>query len=244
LINAVGTQSYRGLKLSVRRRTVSGVSFNANYTVSHCTTDSLYSGLFIGNPYTDPENPEYDRGNCPYNRSHITNATVGYQTPELGNAALRAVASNWRLSGVLNTNSGNWLTVTTTSDPARTGIAGQRADQVLANPYGDKNSLDHYLNPAAFAVPAVNTLGTHKARSISGPSYWQFNLAVARVLDLGQQKSLELRVEAFNLFNTFNWGDPVTNLNSANFGQITTQQFSYGYSSGPRVMQFAVKYGF
>ena len=240
----VGLQDYRGLKLSVRRRTVDGISLSGNYTVSHCETDSPYSGLFISTfEYTDPENPSYDRGNCPYNRTHIANLSVGYLTPQFGSAVLRAVASDWRVSGVLNANSGNWLTVTTTSDPARTGIGGQRVNQVKDNPYGAK-TLDSYLDPTAFAVPAVGTLGNHGNRSIEGPRFWQVNLALARVLRVAQQRTLELRVEVFNLFDTFNWGDPATNFNSGTFGRITTQQSSYGFSSGPRVMQFAAKYAF
>ena len=46
-MTAVGVQDYRGLKLSVRRRAAGGLSFNANYTLSHCETDSPYNGLFI-----------------------------------------------------------------------------------------------------------------------------------------------------------------------------------------------------
>jgi hypothetical protein len=243
-ITDVGVQSYSGLKLSVRRRAVSGLSFDANYTVSHCETDSPYNGLFISQfEYSDPDNPAFDRGNCPFNRTHISNATLGYQTPSFGNPVLRTLASDWRISGVLNTNSGNWLNVTTTSDPARTGIP-QRVNQIRDNPYGAK-TLDNYLDITAFAIPDVNTLGNHKAYSIEGPKYWQVNMAVARILDLSRAKTLELRVEAFNVFNTFNWGDPATNINATGtFGRVTTQQFSYGYSSGPRVMQFAVKYGF
>ena len=36
----VGTQSYRGLKLSFQRRTADGLSLSGNFTVSHCETDS------------------------------------------------------------------------------------------------------------------------------------------------------------------------------------------------------------
>jgi len=243
-ITAVGVQDYRGLKLSVRRRAAGGLSFNVNYTISHCETDSPYNGLFISQfEYTDPDNPSYDNGNCPFNRTHVGNATVGYQTPQFATTALRVLASDWRISGVLNANSGNWLTVTTTSDPARTGVP-QRVNQVRDNPYGAR-TLDNYLDLAAFAIPDVNTLGNHRARSIEGPRYWQVNVALARVLRVAAERTLELRVETFNLFNTFNWGDPATNINATGtFGRITTQQFSYGYSSGPRVMQFAVKYAF
>jgi hypothetical protein len=58
---------------------------------------------------------------------------------------------------------------------------------------------------------------------------------------------VELRLEAFNLFNTFNWGMPGTeltaggwqaNLNSGTFGRITTQ------AGAPRIIQLGVKYGF
>jgi ribosome biogenesis protein Tsr3 len=52
------------------------------------------------------------------------------------------------------------------------------------------------------------------------------------------QRTLEFRVEAFNLLNNFNWGDPNTRLNAGTFGRITTQ------AGDSRIMQFAVKYGF
>jgi hypothetical protein len=105
------------------------------------------------------------------------------------------------------------------------------------NPYGDK-TLTNYLSQPSFALPALGTLGDHKRNSITGPKFWQVNLALARLLHVREAQTLELRVEAFNLFNSFNWGNPVTNFNAGTFGRITTQ------SGDSRVMQFAVKYGF
>jgi len=89
-----------------------------------------------------------------------------------------------------------------------------------------------------FAVPGAGTYGDHEARSITGPGYWNVDLALARLLPVGDQRTFEIRIETFNLFNNFNWGDPVTNLDSPQFGRITTQNGS------PRIMQFALKYGF
>ena len=49
---------------------------------------------------------------------------------------------------------------------------------------------------------------------------------------------MELRLETFNLLNHFNWGNPVVNLDAANFGQILTQ------TGSPRILQFGIKYAF
>ena len=59
----------------------------------------------------------------------------------------------------------------------------------------------------------------------------------ARTFGLGGTKSVEARIEAFNLFNWFELGNPSVNLSAATFGQITS-------SLGARVLQLAVKFNF
>jgi hypothetical protein len=235
----VGQQSYAGLKLSVQRRSATGVSLSANYTVSRCEGDTGSSFGFaqFSSGYLKPDDPSFDRGNCTQNRTHIANVSVGAETPAFANAALRALVSGWRASGIFSARSGSWLTVTTSTDVAATGIAAQRVDQVLEDPYADK-TLNTYLNRAAFAMPAPGTLGNHRNNSIAGPGFWTVDLALSRLLSIAGRQTLELRVETFNLFNTFNWGSPVTNFNAATFGRILSQ------TGDPRIMQFGVKYGF
>ena len=235
---AIGTQRYRGLKLGFQRRAARGISLSGNYTVSHCVTDSTYDGRFIqGVIYDKPGDTSYDLGNCPFNQREIANVTVGAQAPRFANPALRALAADWRVSGILSAHTGDWLTVTTARDINFTGLTGQRVDQVNGNPYGAK-TLTNYLNPAAFAYPVPGAYGTEQARGIEGPGFWNIDTALARVLPVGSGRTLELRVEAFNLLNHFNWGDPGVNLDAGTFGRITTQ------AGNSRVMQFAIKYGF
>ena len=235
---AVGTQNYHALRLSTQRRSASGVSLSANYTRSYCVGNDPQVTFFTGGQSVqDPDNPDWDRGNCTYSRRHIANATVGVETPQFTNRAMSVLASGWNVAGIVSARSGSWLTVTTARDIAATGITGQRVDQVLDNPYGD-GTLDNYLNPAAFAYPAPGALGSHVRASIEGPAYWSVDLALARNISLGASRVLELRVETFNLLNHFNWGNPTVNRDAANFGRIQTQ------SGSPRVLQFGVKYGF
>jgi hypothetical protein len=127
--------------------------------------------------------------------------------------------------------------VTTTRDIAFTGISAQRPNQLKDDPYGN-GTLANFLNPAAFAYPDNGTLGTHKRGGVDGPSYWNVDLALARLIPLGPAQNVELRLETFNLLNHFNWGDPVVNFDAANFGQIITQ------AGSPRVLQFGIKYSF
>ena len=103
--------------------------------------------------------------------------------------------------------------------------------------YGDKR-VAQYLNAAAFAQPAAGTLGTYVRNSISGPGFRTVDVALSRRVALGPGRTFELRVEAFNFLNTFNWGNPVTNFNSGTFGRITSM------AGAPRIMQFGIKYGF
>ena len=119
-------------------------------------------------------------------------------------------------------------------------------DQVLDNPYGSKKTPNDWLNPAAFALPAPGTLGNYKRNSLRDPGYWAIDMALSRLLTFGAGRTLELRAEAFNVLNTFNWG-PLqvlqadrthVNFTSGAFGRITRM------AGAPRIMQFGIKYGF
>ena len=234
-----GEQNYRGMKLSFRRRSADGVSLNGNYTLSRCFGDVTTGGFpQLAQGYTNPADPDYDRGHCDQDRTHLASFTVGYRTPEFSNAGLRVVASNWRVSGIINARSGSWLTVTTGRDVTLIGqrFQEQRVNQVLDDPYGDGTPA-RYLNPAAFAQQPLGTFGNHERNSIRGPNYWAADLALSRLVMLGSH-TLEVRFESFNLTNNFNWGNPNTTLSAGAFGSIRAM------SGDLRIMQFGIKYGF
>ena len=115
------------------------------------------------------------------------------------------------------------------------GLSNQRPNQVSDDVYGEK-TLTSYLNRDAFAQPAFGSFGDSVRNGISGPAFWQINLAVSRLLRVTSTGTLELRVEAFNLFNNFNWGNPTTNFSSSRFGVIRSQ------AGDPRVLQFGIMY--
>jgi Carboxypeptidase regulatory-like domain len=236
--NDVGWQKYNGLRFTGTRRSATGLTLSGNYTLSHCVGTAT-PGSFpqIASGYTNPDDPDMDKGHCDQDRTHLANITAGYQTPELANKVLRIIASNWRVTGIYSARSGQWLNITTGVDNALNGQLQQRPNKVSDDVYGPK-TLNNYLNRAAFGSPTAGTFGNLEYRAVEGPAFWQIDAGFSRLIDLGSTRNLELRIEAFNLTNHFNWGNPPTNLAQSQFGRIQTNG---GFQ---RIMQFGVKYSF
>jgi hypothetical protein len=241
-LDSGGKASYNGLLLSLQRRAARGITVSGNYTWSHCITDpggdkEFNAGGII--PWLDPNDRRRDRGNCfvaATDRRHIFNLSAVAETPQFSNPTLRAVGSGWRFSPIVKILSGAYMSITTNQDRALSGNTSQRVDQVLPNVYGDK-SVSNYFNPAAFALPALGTLGNTGKGAFAGPGTWQFDAALSRTFQVRESQKVEFRAEAFNVTNSFHMNDPELNLNSNTFGQVTS-------AKDPRIMQFALKYLF
>jgi hypothetical protein len=242
-IDSGGTSSYNGLLLSVQRRAARGVTISANYTWSHCITDwqNELGPINATDGYMDPDNRRSGRGNCTIagaDRRQVFNLSGVAETPQFSNRGLRIVGSGWRLSPIFKILSGGFLTMSTNQDRALNGVAAQRVNQLMLNPYGNK-TVSNYLNPAAFALPAIGTFGNVTVGSIAGPGLWQFDTALSRTFQIREAQKVEFRAEAFNITNSMRMdiNKLTTIYNSSNFGQVTG-------ALDPRIMQFALKYFF
>jgi hypothetical protein len=234
-----GSSTYRGLLLSTQRRLARGFSLQGNYTISRCMTDraNLEPGI-AGQPYTIPGNRAADYGHCPFSPEHNANLSVVYQIPKASSSGVvGALTGGWQVSGILSAASGSYLTVTTGVDNALTGQPNQRANQILDDPFMPNQSFAQWLNPAAFRAPDPGTYGTMPIDAFRGPGRWNVDMNLTRSLPLAAQQ-VELRLEVFNVLNHVNPSNPVTTLNSSNFGQITS------IANPPRIVQVAVKYIF
>lgn len=233
-VDDTGRGNYNGMLLSVQRRLANNWSVLSNWTISKCMSDPATSEI-TGPTIVDPNNPDLDYSYCASDRRHVVNLSTVVRTPEFGNDAMRAILGNWQISPIVRWQSGNRSTVTTGVDNALTGMGGQRAVQVLDDPYGDKTA-GNYLNRAAFTAPASGTYSDLKPFTIVNPSNFQNDIAITRSFRLGT-RTLQARWEIFNVINYVNLGAPITALNNAAFGQIQT-------AGDPRIMQFALKFDF
>jgi hypothetical protein len=231
-----GTGNYHGMLLSAQRRAAKGLTVSANYTWSHCIGDIVKTSQTAAE-YVIPGDRSSSRGNCGSDRRQSFNTSAVYQTPGFANAKMKMLFSNWQISAIVKLNSGQYFDVAAGTDRALTGAGGQRGNQILEDPFMPDKSAAQWLNPLAFAIPTNGTYGTMGASSIRGPRSTQIDMGLTRSFQIRERQSVQFRWEAFNVPNLVNLNNPVTSLNSVNFGKILG-------SGDPRIMQVALKYVF
>jgi hypothetical protein len=234
-VDDTGRANYHGMLFSVQRRVGSSLSVLSNWTVSRCMSDPATTEI-TGPTIVDPNNPDLDYTYCASDRRHVVNVSVVARTPEFSHTTVRALFSDWQFSPLVRWQSGNRSSVTTGVDNALTGIGGQRAVQILDDPYGD-GTANNFLNRAAFTSPANGTYSPLKPFTVVNPSRLQNDIAITRTFRLPQGRNVQFRWEVFNVLNHTNFNAPITALNNANFGKILS-------AGDPRIMQAAVKFDF
>jgi hypothetical protein len=170
---------------------------------------------------------------------------------------MKHVVSGWSASAIYRYSSGAPLTIASGLDQSLLGFstALERPNQILANTASTNQGgacanitpCVSWLNPAAFAQPAVGTFGNMGVFNVLGPKFFQFDMALVREFRILEGETLQFRAEAFNVFNNVrfnanNTGSSTTNpsvtlSNPSTFGNITSAQ-------DPRILQFAMKFVF
>jgi hypothetical protein len=237
---STGESDYHAVAFSAERRFASNYSVTANYTWSR--TRDLGGAVVAGGAgafYTDPNNPEYDRGRSDFDRPHRFVGTVIWNLPGGGssNPAVRNLLGRWEISGIFTAQSGPPVNVLAGSDRSLDGVGNDRADQI-GDPQlgGDRSRADQitqWFNAAAFQLPALGTFGTAPRNAVRGPAFASLDLSLVKSIGMGPLAT-QLRLEAFNALNRVNLDVPNGTLSSPLFGRITR-------ALDPRILQLAVR---
>jgi hypothetical protein len=113
------------------------------------------------------------------------------------------------------------------------------------------------LNPAAFASAGTFQQGGLGRNAIAGFGMSQLDLSLRRAITLSEGAAVEMRIEAFNVFNQANFSDPVRFLANPLFGEpasmlnlmLGTGTAGSGLApmlqiGGPRSVQVALRFRF
>ena len=230
-----GTRSNNAMLLSVQRRRARGVTIQANYTWSHCIDDGTVASFNTSRGPADRR--RQDRGNCELDRRHNFNMSTVYEVPQFSNGKVRVLATGWQVSAIVRALSGPYLSVLSGLDNALTATNDERPNLVLSSPYSPNKTNDVWLNPAAFAQPALGTYGNFGSHNVLGPGSIRIDMGLTRRFQVRENESVEFRAEAFNVSNHVNPGPPILILSNASFGRIQS-------AADPRIMQLALKFVF
>jgi hypothetical protein len=72
-----------------------------------------------------------------------------------------------------------------------------------------------------FANPVPGSIGNLGALYLEGPGNIGLDANLTKRVRVGETREFEIRLDAINVLNHPNFGNPQTNINSAQFGRIT-----------------------
>lgn len=242
--------NFNALEVTLKKQMTQTLSLTAAYTYSKALDDipnggnnnDINSDSASALPWFYPGRHSFDYGPSGFNNTHRLVVSYVWMLPALSgaNRLERGVLGNWEWSGILTAQSGGAFTVTAGKDQSHTGLGQDRAVQVTgvspfaSGPCAKSAPCVNYLNPAAFAQPAVGTFGTLGKGTFYGPDSFTWDMGLFKNIPLSERFNLQFRAEFFNVFNNVNFSNPSSSVSSGGFGTITG-------SGDPRIGQLALK---
>jgi Carboxypeptidase regulatory-like domain/TonB dependent receptor len=225
-----GKANYNALQTKLETQAWHGATLLASYTYSKCLDNGTYNQ---GTIYVLSTINYY--GPCSFNLKHNFVTSYVYQLPFgkgqpfLGDMPSWAngIVGGWQLTGITTMQSGLPFTPTISTDVANTGISGEVPNlvgkpTVVKSPscwfFITANSTCRALRPQAvpaFAVPAMYTYGNGGRNILTQDDLIEWDFSLTKVFHLGEERSLEIRGEAFNVFNRTTFGAPSANIDQS-----------------------------
>ena len=244
--SAQGT--YNAGFLSVRRRFSNGLTFDIAYTYSNLMSDNDESlgvgAITAGSPQIPQDFGNYkaERSRSVFDRPHRFVTNFLYEIPMPGfikdNSFANAFIGGFQISGIISFQSGQPFTILTGVDSNGNGQAADRPNFVPGGiflPDPVTGNLRTFTAPrvgGAFFVPLLangfpmaNSLGNGNLgkNTLRAPSFWNADFSVLKRFKLpwGTEGGhrIDIRADFINAFNGDNYGIPVNNMNSADFGR-------------------------
>ena len=203
--------NYNSLQVNLTKRFAAGLSFSGAYTYG--------KALDNGTVLLDPFNRGNNYGPADWDRTHILSVSHDWRLPFHHSGFVGRALADWEITGILRWATGNPYTVT--ADPLACGCLGATAVPASFNAAAVNGSTlngSASFNAGSFTSPAAGTFGNLSRNAFRGPDMFVYNAALFRNFSVGENVKLELRGEAYNLTNTTNPMNPVSNLLTPGFG--------------------------
>jgi hypothetical protein len=238
----IGNSHDNALQVSLKRN-VGALGFTVAYTWSQ----SIDQSSSLADP-VNPVDPSVSRGLSAFDLTQNFVANYHYRLPvgEFWRGGPKSLTGGWEMFGLTRLTSGFPVTLVNNNDTSLlgtqpNGVNNEGADQLDFTP----GSLELKGNPtqgagfnaSLLSLPALGDFGNARRRFFHGPGSDDTDFALAKSTTVLDGKELQVRAEAFNVFNHaqfFGPGSVEGNIGSADFGQIVS-------AASPRLMQVSAR---
>lgn len=235
-LDSNANSTYNALQVTVDKRMSGGLALHLAYTFSKALSQAsdFEAGLFgiqdryhLKYGYWDNDTPNRFVGSVTYQLP----AGKNHQFNPLGISG--KVLGDWQMNAIITYASGQPLTIGTPFNSSETG-GGQFANCIA--PPNVHQTIDHWLDPNAYSQPGQYMFGScSPAPGARGPGISTWDMSLFKMFPITEKKVAQFRVEAFNIWNTPQFGNPNSTINTTTFGQISS------LASPPRQIQLALK---
>jgi hypothetical protein len=250
LIESRGNSDYHSLQVRLQQRLTRGLALLSSYTYSKSIDDASNFFTSAGDPNfpQDSQNPRLERGRSNFDVRHRLSTSFSYELPFgrgrrflANDRIVTTLLSGFQFNGIVSLQSGRPFTVALLSDidnsntgRSSLGFGANDRPNVAGDPRAGNRTPERWFNTSAFVFPAFGTFGNAGRNILDGPGYQNVNASLLKNTPLGERVNLQLRLEAFNLFNHPNFNLPDNFLGSPTFGRILSAR-------DPRHLQFGAK---
>jgi hypothetical protein len=212
---------YHGLQVQADKRYSNGLTIGLAYTYSKATGEGYGRNDPSGDvntTYQDARNRRADRQRYGFDVTHNAVLNYVYDLPFFNNSrgVVRAILGGWQSSGVITLRTGYPFTVF--GGTLNTGF-NSYPDRVADGRLGSKATRQLWYDPSAFRRtdcnipnhPELCHYGNAAPDALVSPGAHNFDLSLGKnwtIPQLGERGRLQFRAEAFNAFNTPQFGRP------------------------------------
>jgi hypothetical protein len=246
-----GTQSYNALQATITHNFKNGLYLLASYAWSKEMDEGGDGVQFFGADARSAYQWNRERSVGYIDTPQALTITEVYELPvgrgkllNVGNRILDGIVGNWQISGIESYIEGTPLTsiaAACTNNPyaGHRGVIGNGTNGCyadyntgggavkLANIGSGFPGVTPYFNANAFANPAPysfgNTPRTLADRTLRNETYKNEDIALSKTFPIHESMRLQIKANAFNIFNRSIFGGVNTDITTPTFGQVTGQ---------------------
>jgi hypothetical protein len=250
----VGLSKFNSMQLKITKQASKNVSFLASYTWGH-SLDNGPAPFDTGLNNDSPQNPnnlksEYASSDGDVRQNFVLSGSYnlpfgkGQPIGSHMNSIVNGAISGWRFSPIAILRSGTPVNVILGTNP--TGSFPGLRPNLVGNPVlpHSERTAAEWFNIAAFSKQTPSQggailAGTAGRNLFTGPGYLNLDSSLAKDFKVVNRYTLQIRIEAFNSFNSEHYSNPDGNANDGTFGVVVSD-----IGSTNRVAQLAAKFLF